>query len=246
MQDQPIVDVVGLGKRYGSTVAVDDLAFTLGPGRVLAMVGPNGAGKTTTLRALAGIVRPDAGQVRIAGIDVWADPVAAKRRLAWVPHEAQLFDALTIWEHLAFVASAWAVPAGWEARGRTLLERFELQGKATAACGSLSLGMRQKVSLVMAALHQPTLFMLDEPMTGLDPRAIRTCKDWIREEAARGAGLILSSHLLSVVDDLCTDLLVLVEGRVRFFGPLEEARRALQGEKLEDLFFRATEPARPP
>ncbi len=240
MSDTPIVEVRGLTKHYGEHVAVDGLQFSLGPGRVLGMVGPNGAGKTTTLRGIAGIVRPDSGTARICGIDVHSDPVAAKQRMAWVPHDPKLFDALTITEHLEFVASTWGV-SDYQARGDELLERFELTDRRDSVAQGLSTGMRQKVALACAALHTPDLIMLDEPMTGLDPRAIRTMKAWVREEAARGASVLISSHLLTVVADLCTDLLILVQGRRRFYGTVDEAREHYSSADLEELFFQATE-----
>jgi ABC-2 type transport system ATP-binding protein len=242
MDAPPIVEVQGLVKHYGPLQALDGLDLRLGHGRVCAMVGPNGAGKTTTLRAMAGIVRPTAGTVRVRGHDVVADPVAARRHLAWVPHDAALFDALTVREHLELTATAWDV-ADWRVPADALLARFELTDKADAPAHALSRGMRQKVALACAALHRPDLLMLDEPMTGLDPRAIRTFKAWVREEAERGAVVLISSHLLTVVEDLCTDLLILVGGRPRFFGTVESARVAFSQERLEELFFTATEDA---
>ena len=219
----PVVRVHALTKRYGTTEAVRGLSFELAPGRVLAMVGPNGAGKTTTLRAIAGIIQPTSGRTEVAGIGVQSHPVAAKQRMAWVPHDPKLFDALTVLEHLEFVASAWGVRPFREA-AMALLERFDLSAKAHEVAQSLSTGMRQKLALCCAALHTPDLLMLDEPMTGLDPRAIRTMKAWVADEAARGASVIVSSHLLGMVADVCTDLLILVHGEARFFGTLDEAR----------------------
>jgi ABC-2 type transport system ATP-binding protein len=237
-----VLEASALTKDYGGFRAVDGVDLALAGGRVLAMVGPNGAGKTTTLRMLSGVIRPSSGQVRIGGLDLAADPIGAKRRLAWVPHDAALFDALTVWEHLGFHAAAWRV-AGWESHAAELLERFDLADKRDAPTQDLSRGMKQKVSLACAAVHRPDLLLLDEPMTGLDPRAIRTFKDWLRDEAARGAAVVVSSHLLDVVQDLCTDLLVLVKGRVRFLGSMDEARAAYPGRTLEEMFFRATEGA---
>lgn len=234
-----VVEVEGLTKVYDGAPAVEDLTFALPAGRVCGMVGPNGAGKTTTLRMLCGILRPTRGTVRIAGHDVHRDPVSAKRALAWVPNDPQPFEALTVREHLEFVASTWQV-VDHERLGEALLRRFELLDKADAPAQTLSTGMRQKLSLCCAALHQPQLYVFDEPMTGLDPLAIREMRGWVREEAARGATLLVSSHLLSLVEDLCTDLLIVVRGRRVFFGPIEEARSRFSEERLEDLFFQAT------
>ncbi|MCB9679981.1 MAG: ABC transporter ATP-binding protein [Alphaproteobacteria bacterium] len=240
MPGSAVVEVTGLTKDYDSLRAVDGLTLSLAPGRVLAMVGPNGAGKTTTLRMMAGVIRPTSGRVTLQGIDIAADPVAAKRRLAWVPHDPQLFDTLTVREHLRFVASAWDAPDGL-ARGEALLQRFDLADKAEAAAHTLSTGMRQKLALACAGVHTPDLLMLDEPMNGLDPRAIRTMKAFVREEAERGAAVVISSHLLGVVEDMATDLLILVKGKCRFVGPIEDARAAFAGQGLEELFFTATE-----
>lgn len=235
----PVVAVHDLTKRYGDMTAVHALSFELPPGRVLAMVGPNGAGKTTSLRAIAGIIRPTEGRAAVMGIDVQRAPVEAKQRMAWVPHDPKLFDALTVLEHLEFVATTWGLPA-YRDRAEALLERFDLADKRDAIAQTLSTGMRQKLALCAASLHQPDLLMLDEPMTGLDPTAIRTLKAWVAEEAARGASLIISSHLLTVVADMCTDLLIVVKGAATFFGTIPEARATYGHDDLESLFFEAT------
>lgn len=240
----PVLDVSGLTKRYGDTLAVRDVSFGVDAGRILALVGPNGAGKTTTMRAVLGLVRPTAGRVRVGGTDLGLDPVGVKRRSAWVPHDPQLYDALTVREHLAVAARLWEVPPEVAAaRGEALLERFELLPKADEPAQALSRGMKQKVALASAGVHAPELLLLDEPMTGLDPRGIRELKTWVREEAARGAGVVISSHLLSMVEDLATDLLVLVRGELRFLDTLEAARAAWPGHTLEDLFLKLTQDA---
>ncbi len=240
-----MIDVRGVSKSYDGRRVVDDVHLALAGGRVLALVGPNGAGKTTTLRMMSGIVRPESGTVRLAGHDPRTEPVQARQVLAWMPADAALFDALTVWEHLEFTASTWQVQ-GWEEHARSLLERFELADKAHEPAQSLSKGTKQKVSLVCAAIHRPSVLLLDEPMTGLDPRAIRTFRSWVREEADRGAAIVVSSHLLGMVEDLCTDLMVLVGGRTRFLGTMEAAREKYPGANLEEVFFRATGPVEDP
>jgi len=208
-------------------------------GRVVALVGPNGAGKTTTLRMLAGIVQPTAGVATLCGHSVASAPVQAKQHLGWVPHDPALFDALTVREHLELACQLWKVdPASADMEG--WIERFHLSEKADAPTSALSRGQKQKVALASAAVHRPDALLLDEPMTGLDPAAIRTMKAWVRTEAERGVAVILSSHLLGVVEDICTDLIVLVRGRVRYQGTMQEAREAFAGDRLEDLFFKAT------
>jgi ABC-2 type transport system ATP-binding protein len=231
-------------KTYDRTVAVQGVSFVVEPGEILGLVGPNGAGKTTTLRALAGILSPTRGRLLIDGHDVVRDPVAAKSRLAYVPDDPNLFESLTVWEHLRFVASAYRVK-DWQPKGEELLEQFELTGKRDALASELSRGMRQKVAICCGYLHDPRAILLDEPLTGLDPRGIRTMQDSIRRRAEAGAAVMVSSHLLSLVEDLCTTVLILHHGRKLVHGSLAELRRRIdedgRHETLEDLFFRLTE-----
>jgi ABC-2 type transport system ATP-binding protein len=231
-------------KTYGETVAVAGLSFRVEAGEILGLVGPNGAGKTTTLRALAGILTPTRGRLSIDGHDLAREPVAAKSALAYVPDDPKLFDQLTIWEHCRFVASAYRL-TDWAERAEALLEQFELTPKRDALCAELSRGMRQKVAIACGYLHEPRAVLLDEPMTGLDPRGIRTMKDSIRQRAAAGAAVIISSHLLSLFEDLITSLLIMHRGRQVLHGPLAALRRQITAdgrhETLEEVFFRLTE-----
>jgi ABC-2 type transport system ATP-binding protein len=242
-----LIHVEDYHKTYRETVAVDGLSFEVTPGTVLGLVGPNGAGKTTTMRALAGIIRPTRGRRSLAGHDVVHDPIAAKRELAYIPDDPKLFDALTVWEHLEFIASAYRVD-NFVPRGEALLEQFELVEKRGELAQTLSRGMRQKVAICCAYLHDPRAILFDEPLTGLDPYAIRTLKASIADRAEKGAAVVVSSHLLVLVEDLCTHLLILNKGHRLFYGSLDEARAryvGLQGDgtvaSLEDVFFRATE-----
>ena len=239
-----LVQVEGFHKTYGSTVAVSDLSFSLRPGDILGLIGRNGAGKTTTLRVLTGILPPTRGRLLVGGQDVVKNPVAAKRLLAYVPDDPRLFDALTVGEHLQFIAAAYQV-AGFEGPADALLEQFELVDKRDTLCQELSRGMRQKVAICCALLHAPRVILFDEPLTGLDPRAIRTIKETIVRRARDGATVILSSHLLMLVEDLCTHYLILETGRKRFFGNLTEARAVFDDLRsdasLEEVFFRATD-----
>lgn len=239
-----LVEVADLQKSYQTTVAVRGLSFAAEPSDVIGLVGPNGAGKTTTMRCIAGIIPATSGAISVDGFDIAAQPVGAKGRLAYVPDDPRLFDALTVWEHLDFIASAYRVH-DWKPKAEALLTRFQLTEKRKALAGELSRGMRQKVAICCAYLHDPAFIMLDEPLTGLDPRGIREMKDSIRQRAATGAAFLISSHLLALVEDLCTRLLIVLEGRQVFFGPIEAARAQFGGPgdsgSLEDLFFRATE-----
>ncbi len=241
-----MIQVEDYHKTYKNTVAVDGLSFTVHPGTILGLVGPNGAGKTTTMRALAGIIRPTKGRLSIAGHDVVHDSIAAKRELAYIPDDPKLFDALTVWEHLEFIASAYRVD-NFAPKGEALLAQFELVEKRGELAQTLSRGMRQKVAICSAYLHDPKAILFDEPLTGLDPYAIRALKASIADRAGKGAAVMVSSHLLVLVEDLCTHLLILDKGRRLFYGSLDEARAKYAGlhgddtvASLEDVFFRAT------
>jgi ABC-2 type transport system ATP-binding protein len=235
-------------KAYGQTIAVAGISFQVAPGEILGLVGPNGAGKTSTMRALAGILSPTSGRLLIDGHDLALKPVAAKSALAYVPDDPNLFESLTVWEHLRFIAAAYRVD-DWSARAETLLDQFELTEKRDALASELSRGMRQKVAISCGYLHNPKAILLDEPLTGLDPRGIRTMQDSIRRRAEGGAAVMVSSHLLSLVEDLCTSILVLHRGRMLLHGSLADLRRRIdeegRHETLEELFFRLTESEEP-
>jgi ABC-2 type transport system ATP-binding protein len=237
-----MIDVIEYTKLYGDTVAVQSLSFRVAPGDVLGLVGPNGAGKTTTLRALAGILQPTSGSIRIAGIDLHTDPVAAKSRLAFIPDEPQLFDYLTVTEHLQFVARLYGVHDA-APRIPVLLEELELTAKKDALPTELSRGMKQKLAIACGLLHQPSALLLDEPLTGLDPVGIRRMKETIAARAREGAAVILSSHLLHLVEELCTRLLVIRKGQAVALGTIAdivEARPELAGRSLEEMFIALT------
>jgi ABC-2 type transport system ATP-binding protein len=238
-----VIQVFDYHKTYRDAIAVAGLTFDVQPGQILGLLGPNGAGKTTTMRAIAGVIPPTQGQLLVAGFDVVANPVAAKRELAYVPDDPKLFDALTVWEHLQFTAAVYRV-ADFEPKATTLLEQFELTDKRNALAQELSRGMRQKVAICAAYLHEPKAILFDEPLTGLDPHGIRQMKASIRQRAAGGAAVVISSHLLGLVEDLCTHLLILHHGRRIYFGPAADARATIGSAadaSLEEVFFKATE-----
>ncbi|QEF99817.1 ABC-type transporter ATP-binding protein EcsA [Stieleria maiorica] len=241
-----MIEVEAFVKRYGDFVAVAGASFAVPAGSVAALVGPNGAGKTTTIRTLCGILRPTAGRLSVAGADLTSDPLLVKQRTAYVPDDPPLFDTLTVWEHLQFIASAYRL-ADWQRDGDGLLSRFSLSDKKNTLASELSRGMRQKVAIACAYLRSPDVLLLDEPMTGLDPPSIRILKDSIREQSRRGATVLVSSHLLSLVDDLCDFLVLICQGSVLFSGPLDEARTQFGGasRSLEEVFFRLTGQAEP-
>lgn len=238
-----MIQVIDYHKTYGNTLAVRGLSFEVPAGAILGLVGANGAGKTTTLRALAGIIPPTQGQLLVAGHDIVRDSIRAKSMLAYVPDDPKLFDELTVWEHLEFIASAYRV-ANFRSVAEQLLRDLELVEKRDALAQGLSRGMRQKVAIACAYLHDPRVILLDEPMTGLDPHGIRVFKASIAQRAKAQAAVVLSSHLLSMVEDLCSHLLILAKGQSLFCGTLDEARSRfpqMSGQaSLEEIFFHAT------
>lgn len=237
-----MIQVENLTKVYGSLTAVSGLSFRVEAGEILGLVGPNGAGKTTTLRSLAGIIPPTSGQIRIAGHDLATDGVAAKSQLAFIPDEPQLFEYLTVTEHLQFVARLYQQP---EAAGRIapLLEELELAGKQHALASELSRGMKQKLAIACGLIHEPRVLMLDEPLTGLDPVGIRRMKRTIAARAQAGAAVVLSSHLLQLVEELCTRVLIIQNGKRVALGSVAEIvteRPELSGRGLEEIFLSLT------
>jgi ABC-2 type transport system ATP-binding protein len=242
-QRQRMVQVEGLTKLYGEFVAVNELSFSIQPGEVMGLVGPNGAGKTTTLRCLSGIIPPTRGTVRVGGHDIVRDAIAAKKQLAFFTDEPRLFDYLTVWQHLNFVARIYQV-ADYERTGRELLEELEIANKQNALPGELSRGMKQKLAIACGLLHSPKVIYFDEPLTGLDPLGIRRMKDSILKRAHDGAAIIISSHLLHLVEEICSRLLILKNGRKIIDGTLGEVTRKFSEQpgdaSLEEIFFRAT------
>jgi ABC-2 type transport system ATP-binding protein len=237
-----MIEVQGLTKLYGELVAVADLSFRVEPGEVLGLVGPNGAGKTTTLRSLVGIVRPTSGTIRIGGHDLERDPVPAKRQLAFMPDEPHLFEYLTVEEHLRFTARLYGV-ADVARRLPALLAELELVDKARTLPGELSRGMRQKLVIACGLLHDPQVLLFDEPLTGLDPAGIRRMKQTIVDRARAGAAVLLSSHLLHLVEEICTRVLIVQRGRMVANGTIDEilaGRPDLVGKSLEDIFLALT------
>jgi ABC-2 type transport system ATP-binding protein len=202
-------------------------------------VGPNGAGKTTTIRSIAGIIIPTRGTIRIGGHDLAAEPVAAKSLLAFIPDEPHLFEYLTVEEHLRFVGRLYQV-GDVDGRIPGLLAELDLADKRTALPGELSRGMKQKLAIACGLLHSPAALLLDEPLTGLDPVGIRRMKATIVRRAAAGTAVILSSHLLHLVEEICTRVLVMNGGQTVAIGTVADivaSRPALSGRRLEDIFL---------
>jgi ABC-2 type transport system ATP-binding protein len=240
------IAVEQLTRTYGAFVAVDGLSFEVGSGEIVGLIGPNGAGKTTTLRSLAGILRPTAGTIRIDGYDLGADArttIEAKRRLAFMPDEPHLFEYLTVAEHLRLVARLYHVE-DFDQRARALVEELELGGKERSIPGELSRGMRQKVVIACGLVRQASVLLFDEPLTGLDPRGIRKMRETIVARGRAGAAILLSSHLLHLVEEICTRVIIMDRGKKMADGTVAElAARvdlAAAGSSLEQIFLHVT------
>src|SRR6058998_3580615 len=203
-----MITVERLRRVYGSFTAVDDLSFEVQPGEIVGLIGPNGAGKTTTLRSLAGILRPTSGRIAIDGHQLGPDAIEAKRRLAFMPDEPHLFEYLTVEEHLRLVARLYTVP-DFDRRAKALIGELELTGKERSLPGELSRGMRQKVVIACGLVRDATTLLFDEPLTGLDPVGIRKMRQTIVSRARAGACVLVSSHLLHLVQEICTRVIIM-------------------------------------
>ncbi|MGB0599568.1 MAG: ABC transporter ATP-binding protein [Rubripirellula sp.] len=235
-----MIEVRGLRKLYENHLAVDDISFTLEPGQICGMVGPNGAGKTTTLRCLAGLIPATSGSLQVAGCDLSADLLPLKQRVAYVPDDPPLFDDLTVREHLDFIGQLYRVTDHHQ-KSIELLRQFDLLKKYEAAATTLSRGMRQKLAVCCAYLFNPQVLLLDEPLTGLDPPGIRVLLDSVRERAEAGTTIIISSHLLAMIESVCTHLLVITEGKEQFFDRSERLKdKYPTARSLEEAYFAAT------
>ncbi len=235
----PALQLRGLVKHFDRP-AVDGLDLTVRAGEFYALLGPNGAGKTTTLRIVAGLLRPDAGQVSVLGIDALADPIAAKRDVAWVSDEPMIYDKLTPFEFLEFVAGLWSIPAELaEARSRELIGWLGLEPHAHERCQGFSKGMRQKIALAGALVHEPRLLILDEPLTGLDAGSARQVKDVLAERVRGGVTVILTTHILEVAERMAERIGIIDKGRLIAEGTLDElrGRAGRAGSSLEDVFL---------
>jgi ABC-2 type transport system ATP-binding protein len=236
-----MITVSHLSKVYGSFKAVDDISFAVGPGEVVGLIGPNGAGKTSTLRCLVGIQAPSTGTIAIGGHDIVKDGVAAKQQVAFMPDEPQLFEYLTVMEHLRLTGRIYGV-ADVETRAQTLLQELQLTGKEKSLPSELSRGMKQKVTIACGLLHDPKVLLFDEPLTGLDPLGIRHMKETIVRRGRAGAAVVVSSHLLHLVEEICTRVIIIDRGVKVADGTMAElsARAQAEGSNLEEIFLKVT------
>lgn len=238
-----MIEIENLVKNYEGFTAVDDLSLRVDPGEILGLVGPNGAGKTTTLRCLCGIIPPTAGTIRICGHDLETEPVTARQRLAFVPDEPHLFDHLTAWDHVRLFSRVYNVADGPQ-RGERLLEENGLGDQKYSFPGELSRGMKQKLIISCALLHDPRALVFDEPLTGLDPASSRRTKRTIVATADAGTSVIVSSHMLHLVEEICDRVFIIQRGQRVLDGTIDEIRSALgdldMDANLEEIFLRAT------
>jgi ABC-2 type transport system ATP-binding protein len=243
-----MIQIRGLTKKYGDKTAVDNLSLDLPPGEVFAFLGPNGAGKTTTLKILAGLVRPTQGTAHIGGHDIVSDGLAARMLLSYVPDEPYLYEKLTGREFLRMVGDLYGMPRGRAAdRIESLADRFELRDFIDDLCESYSHGMKQRVVIAAALLHEPKALVIDEPTVGLDPRSTRTLKDTLSDLAhTRGVTVMMSTHTLSIAEELADRIGILSLGRLVALGTLKELRQlqthrgGTGHQRLEDLFLDLT------
>ncbi|MEO1710315.1 MAG: ABC transporter ATP-binding protein [Pseudomonadota bacterium] len=235
----PALEIQALVKTFDQP-AVDDLSLTIAPGQIYALLGPNGAGKTTTLRMVSGLLKPDSGAISVCGIDVLANPVEAKRVTAWVPDEPLVYDKLSPREYLTFVAGLWQIDAAEAGRrAADLIAWLGLAAHADARCQGFSKGMRQKVALAGALIHDPKLIILDEPLTGLDAGSARQVKSVLAERVASGVTVIMTTHILDVAERMADRIGVIARGRLAAEGTLDDLRASAgqaQGS-LEDIFL---------
>lgn len=234
------LSVRALTKKFGDKTAVDALDLDIRAGELYALLGPNGAGKTTTLRMVTGLLKPNSGSIHIFGADALADPIAAKRMLAWLPDEPALYDKLTAWEYLEFIAGLWGVGAKEAApRAEELLKFLGLWDNRDERTEGFSRGMKQKTALAGALIHDPKLLMLDEPLTGLDAAVARQVKDLLQQRAKSGGTVILTTHILDVAERVADRIGIIQGGKLLAEGTLDELRGRAGGANatLEDVYL---------
>lgn len=239
LKSSAALEIRGLVKRFDRP-AVDGLDLSIRAGEFYTLLGPNGAGKTTSLRIVAGLLKPDAGSVSIFGIDALADPVAAKQIMAWLSEEPMIYDKLTPLEYLEFIAGLWGVDAALAGRrARDLLGWLGLDDHAHERCEGFSKGMRQKVALAGALVHEPRLIILDEPLTGLDAGSARQVKQVLRDHVAAGCTIVMTTHILDVAERMADRIGIIAHGRLIAEGTLDELRERAGsgGASLEDTFL---------
>ena len=236
--------VKNLVKFYKKTLAVDDVSIDVNDGEIVGLLGPNGAGKTTVLRCVTGIIQPTEGFIEVDGIDLFENEEEAKRRIAFVPEVPTPYEMLTVLEHLRFIAMAYQTMDQFEERADTLMHRFDLYEKRNDLVLSLSKGMKQKLAIACAFIHDAKVILFDEPLIGIDPRGVHELKEMIAESKTQGKSILISTHMLDTAEKLCDRIIILRRGTIIAEGSLAELHeRAKMGEdaSLEDLFLNLTQ-----
>jgi len=239
----PAVKLTGVSKRYGDVTAVDYLDLDIGKGEIFGLLGPNGSGKSTTLKMILGLVKPDSGSINVLGINVEDDPVAVKRKVGYVPESPRVYDFLTGLEFLDFTGDIYGMqPEEKKKRIEEFLRALDLEGREGDIVSSYSEGMKQKVVIISAVMHKPEFLLLDEPLSGLDPKSARIVKDLLRQLASQGVGTIMSTHVLEIAQAMCDRIAIMYEGRLLALGTIEELRRRAKMPEsgLEDIFLKLT------
>jgi ABC-2 type transport system ATP-binding protein len=237
------VELKGVFKRYSEILAVDYVDLNVKPGEIFGLLGPNGSGKSTTLKMLLGLVQPDAGSVNVLGINVQEDVVTVKRQVGYVPESPRLYEFLTGIEYLDFIGDIYGMKTEEKkARINEYLKALELEGREGDMISSYSQGMKQKVALISAFLHRPKLLILDEPLSGLDPRSARIVKDLLHELKAQGVTTLMSTHVLEIAQALCDRIAIMYRGRLLALGTMDELRQraSMPSSGLEDIFLKLT------
>jgi ABC-2 type transport system ATP-binding protein len=237
------VELKGVVKRYGEILAVDGIDLNIRPGEIFGLLGPNGSGKSTTMKMLLGLVTPDSGSVNVLGINVEENPVKVKQLLGYVPESARLYEFLTGIEYLDFVGDVYGMSTGdKKTRIDDYLKALQLEGRESDMISSYSEGMKQKIALISAFLHRPRLLILDEPLSGLDPRSARIIKDFLHELKAQGVTTIMSTHVLEIAEALCDRIGIMYQGKLLALGTMNELRQMakLPSSGLEDIFLKLT------
>ncbi len=237
--------IENLSKKYGDVVALNDVSIRIGSGEVVGLLGPNGAGKSTLLKIIVGILRPTSGSVRIDGIDILENPEAAKKIIGYVPENASLYTNLTVAEFLSFVGKIRAVPdEELSQKISSSLKTFDIEEKRNALVGSLSKGTKQKVAIIASTLHDPRFLVLDEPLSGLDPRTQRFVNQWIASTAANGTTIFLSTHNLDIAQEYASKIAIIDRGKIIAMGKLDSLRKLANSNddaRLDDVFLKLTE-----
>ncbi len=233
----PALELINLTKHFGEKIAVDDLSISLQPGTFLGLLGRNGAGKSTTLKMVTGLLKPTSGSIRVLGIDIDADPISVKKQIGVMPEDMALLEYLTGPQYLRFVGRMYGLDeATIDARREELFGKLDLAPAPKSLVADYSFGMKKKIALCAALIHGPRILFLDEPFEGIDAVTSRTIKDILLTLQQRGVTLILTTHILDVVERLCPLIAILDEGRLKGFGTLDELRGRANGESLENLF----------